>query len=316
MNESQRRKREFEHLLLGSFLDGSEYEFVPLPDEHGHDGWADRNGVHAMALELTAYAPDARSDSHAAKANRGSPRRASVVAWRKHVWPTLDLRRRAYQDLCNVVVSITFKEDAFPPQRVQWAEFTQQLFELVHATWRNREVFPAYPNCQVAQVRSVQLAENVMSSGRQRDRTYLSLDPRSPMAQYIESLWLMKVRRPWAEWRGPDLQPGFVDLNTDVLANVVKDKTNKAKHYDAEGLPLWLVIHCDAFEDVRTHIFPRDEHDYKCIRSGLQKLPDPVPFARVWLLSQWHRSRICLLPRSQYPEWQAFCSAGLSQQIE
>lgn len=54
------------------------------------------------------------------------------------------------------------------------------------------------------------------------------------------------------------------------LSRILNEKTQRLVNRGRTGLPVWLVILCDLFADVRTMIYPRDEVDRAAVLSMFQ----------------------------------------------
>jgi len=85
------------------------------------------------------------------------------------------------------------------------------------------------------------------------------------------------------------MRGGGVTYCTESLSRILNEKTQRLVNRGRTGLPVWLVILCDLFADVRTMIYPRDEVDRAAVLSMFQTCGydwSASPFAEIWLMSQ------------------------------
>jgi hypothetical protein len=107
---------------------------------------------------------------------------------------------------------------------------------------------------------------------------------------------------PWHVWTCPEMDAGWNAPSAGQFAERLEDKLQKAKKYDTQGQPLWLLIVAELMNDRESHVFPREEE-------GIQFLHDQVagtgfdfalsPFQQVWLYSEFSGGTVRLYPVGQ-----------------
>jgi hypothetical protein len=92
----------------------------------------------------------------------------------------------------------------------------------------------------------------------------------------------------WPPWHCPRLGAGWNSPSADEFARILEAKALKAKHYDIQGRPLWLLIVAELTNDQESHVFPRGEEYLAYLREQVSATGfdfGASPFQQVWLFS-------------------------------
>jgi len=265
---SNERKRQHEAAVLSRFLGDRGLSYVPrCNSEPDHDGLA-MDGDKAVAeLELTDYVVD-----HDRR--MGSRQRKSVGMWNqgKGIWQVVDVERRKRRVLQNVMATVDFSDD--PPRHHDIEALGRQIVGAAAIAWTERDMQSVLPMLQPEPVTSVFVEDRTgrTANFQQFGTAYLNPDADAfPLvAAHVQKIHLSEWSSDWPEWWGPDMRGGGVTYCTESLSRILNEKTQRLVNRGRTGLPVWLVILCDLFADVRTMIYPRDEVDRAAVLSMFQ----------------------------------------------
>jgi hypothetical protein len=91
-------------------------------------------------------------------------------------------------------------------------------------------------------------------------------------------------------WLGPDVEE---------FKRILEGKAKLAQGYGLTETPLWLLVVCEVFGDLESHVFPQSEADVVALAATLRETGfdfDGGPFAEVWLFSAFTDTRRRLHP--------------------
>lgn len=262
-----------EQRVLSRLFHGRGVELMPGdPQKHEPDAWVTCRGQRILGAEVTRYNPDAAA---AMKATQPQ----AIAAWRDRLWPLLDQARRRHDELERLMVSIDFRERVVP-RREQEKEFSQSLVALI---W-----------CLQSETPSEKEMFSVRFDGRRQgpfdfgNTMQYWLDDEPGISVHVEHLLVQRTSESWPEWWGPAMRGACVVPDVDVFASILVKKG--AKHYGGRSLPLWLVIWCGWWGDVRSNILACGDDrlmDYATLEAfqRASERTSPQGFDRVWLVS-------------------------------
>jgi hypothetical protein len=278
------QKRKHEAAVLSRFLENRGLAYAPRGDSDCHDGLA-MNGDKAVAeLELTDYVVD-----HDPR--MGSVQRMSVGMWDQSIWQVVDVERRNRSVLQNVMATVEFSDD--PPRNRDAKAMGFQIVGAAAKAWTERNEQKVLPMLQPEPVTSVFVEDRTgrTYNFQQFGTAYINPDADAfPLvAAHVQQIHLSECSSDWPEWWGPDMRGGCVTYCAQSLCRILNEKTQRLQNRGQTGLPVWLVILCDLFADVRTMIYPRDELHLAAALEMFQTCGydwRASPFAEIWLMSQ------------------------------
>ena len=138
------------------------------------------------------------------------------------------------------------------------------------------------------------------------DTVFLPQEDWPDLARRLESLIVSRHILEWPSWDCQNASTAWVGPDVVEFKRILEDKTNAAEGYALGGLPLWLLIVCDAVEDggeshgdLSSHIFPRNEAEEDHLDDVLRQTGfnfQDGPFTQVWLFSNFTKERRRLHP--------------------
>lgn len=103
----------------------------------------------------------------------------------------------------------------------------------------------------------------------------------------------------WPCWLCPRMAGGWNTPSSDGFARIFEAKAQKAKKYNTEGRPLWLLIVAELTNDQESHIFPRGEDYLAYLREQISATGfdfGAAAFQQVWLFSEFTEGKVRLYP--------------------
>jgi hypothetical protein len=278
------KKIKFEATILSHFLAQQHLAYAPRDssDAH-HDGWAVEGGKRIAELELTRYIVDEVSSI-------GSRQLMAAGVWNRDVWPLVDAHRRKRPELRNVMASVAFT--ITPPRKMTSRTLAEELVNVSASAWGARNAQNPLPLIQSEPVVSVFIEDRTgrTSNFQEYGTAFLNLDPRlyPLVTSHVRQIHLSVASEDWPEWWGPDMSGGNVSYCSECLRRLLNDKAVKIQGRRLGDYPVWLVILCDLFDDVRTMIYPHDVvgHQIQSMFAGCGYDFSASPFQRIWLMSQ------------------------------
>jgi hypothetical protein len=270
------------------FLNGN-FEYTRLDTGAKPDFWVRRSSGADIGLEVIEYHPPAQGV-------QGRVRRAEVESrWWKGIWPILDRERRAMPSLESVHVHLGFTDRRLPRN----SEHEALSRELVHAIEAAAsQLTQPFSNSEVVFLPQDTIPQVGNAWG---DDVLLAAEEWPLAARHMNSLRVsVWPGVPWPPWQCREVAGAWVGPEMEELCRDLEKKAAKARNYDLGGRPLWLLIVCDVFGDVQSHIFPRTDADVAELVTGLEETGfdfQGSPFSEVWLLSAFSGGRVRAYPR-------------------
>jgi hypothetical protein len=283
-------KKQKEERYVRTLLEGM-IQFTSIEAGERPDFWIRCSTEPDFAVEVTEYHPEAQGI-------QGVPRKEVESRWRDELHPVLDQERRSKPSLLDVRVHLGFSDKKLPGRRLHKG-LAQELVSLVEDV-ASRLTAPG------------QDAEVVLLSRSDLERVVKTIGPHSgdivfrakeDWPQVSEHLSFLTVTRwwgvVWPPWGYPELECAWLGPDTTEFRRILDGKARLASKYDLGGASLWLLIVCEDFGDLQSHVFPRDASDFEQLVVAFQKSGldfQASPFSQVWLLSAFSGGRLPIYP--------------------
>jgi hypothetical protein len=280
-------KKGHERRLVLVFLDGL-VAYTSLVDGEKPD-FRIRRAEGDIALEVTEYHPKAPIGS------TGKPRIAVEASWWRDLEPFIN-RERQNKALKHVQAYLDFK-DGHLPRNAQGAEVARELVDAVAAAAAYLQPPGEYstvdfvPRTQIASFGAHPDAETV----------FLPLEDWPDIASRLKSLSVCRYSLEWPAWSCLNATTAWLAPDVAEFKRILEDKAEASKDYALGGLPLWLLIICDAVDDGRESHGDLASHIFPCSEASKEQMSDVLrqtgfdlktgPFSQVWLFSCFTRNR-------------------------
>jgi hypothetical protein len=284
-------KKEHERRLARRFLEGLDH--TSLDDDEKPD-FRVRRVAGDFALEVREY------HSQTAEGDTGKSRLRAEVFWWRHVGPTVDSERQTRPDLKNVQAHFRFK-DTHLPDKSEGPAVARALVGAIAAAVAD----PRFTGSEAA-VEFVPRAQLPPFGSFEDGTVFLPEEDWPDIAERLASLEVSRYPLEWPSWDCQNATTAWVGPEVGEFKRILEEKAEAAKGYTLGGLPLWLLIVCDAVEcggdshgDLSSHIFPRNEVEADRIADVLRQTGfdfQTGPFTEVWLFSDFTRERRRLHP--------------------
>jgi hypothetical protein len=282
-------KKEEEERYARKFLDGH-IAYTSIDPGERPDFWVRRGTAPDVALEVTRYHPEAQDVS-------GVRRREIESRWHDSLEPILDQGRRSVASLQEIRVFLGFQDQRLP-RHEEHAALAQELVRLVEHV-----ATLATPHGQTISVVWLDRAELANLPGQLGE---MRLVAKEDWPETSKHLSFLKVSRwtgvGWPPWGCPAVDAAFASPTEVELRRVLDGKATKARDYELNGAPLWLLVVCESHGDLQSHIFPRNDEDLAQFAATLDEAGFDFqggPFDEVWLLSAFTGARLRLYPSRQ-----------------
>jgi hypothetical protein len=279
-------KKQAEERYVKMLLDGvTEYTSIEAGEKP--DFRVRRPGALEIAIEVTEYHP-------AAEGLEGVRRSAVEARWWKELAPALDRERQTKPTLQDVQVLLGFSGRT-PPTRGKHKLLATELARLIEQV--AERLVPGQ------EVEVTFLPANLIATmgGPWDDADFWAAEEEWPqLSKELSSLYVSRWPGERPNWRCQDVGTAWSAAEVEEFRRILEGKTAKAQHYDLGGAPLWLLIVCEVFGDLQSHIFPRTDADVAQLHAALEQTGFDFqggPFSEVWLLSEFANCRLRLHPR-------------------
>lgn len=246
-----------------------------------------------IALEVTEY------HAQAAEGVTGKPRLEVEVRWWRYIEPTVNSERKA-RSLRHIQAHLRFA-DRHLPGKAQGPAIARELVGAIAAAAADHRFTGTEAMVEFAPRAQLE------SFGDFEDGTvFLPQEDWPEVAQRLESLIVSRHILEWPSWDCQNASAAWVGPDVAEFKRILENKTEAAGKYTLGGLPLWLLIVCDAIDDggeskgdLASHIFPRNEAEEDQLDDVLGQTGfdfQAGPFAQVWLFSNFTKERRRLYP--------------------
>jgi hypothetical protein len=227
-----------------------------------------------IGLEVVEYHADSQDVP-------GQKRVAVEARWWNQLWPALDKERRSMDSLRGVGVHLGFNKARMPQKRDHEALVREllQIAEIAAPVDANIAV-----EVEFRPLTTIEQAIRFMP-----DCHFLAAEG-FPLAS--ESLSHLSVTSwpidGWPPWVCSNAASAWLGADESEFARILESKAKKSQNYDLVGAELWLLVVCETFGDLESHIFPKSEEDVAALEETIRETGFDFatsPFAQVWLLS-------------------------------
>ena len=280
--DKERRHAEgFFRGLLGGKAAGLTFDSpaYPAPDVWVQGAFlAEIAGAEAIGVEITEYHP-------AAWGSEPFPRREVDARWQDELQPAIDKARLANPSVRDAAVWFDFKDVRLPEKRHHRA-IAEDLVRAVAAA------LPKIPRDWPVKVSFFPREALSTLPSYTPGWFFLAAEDFLVAAKHFNVICLNQGFWSWV--RGP---AGWQAPSAAEFGRILQTKAKKAKKYDPEGKPLWLLIVAEQLHDHESHVFPRGEGDLEYLREQIVVTGFDFaagPFREVWLFSEftWASMRI------------------------
>lgn len=255
---------------------GSRGETVALVEAEPPDFWIQRTDELRLGLEVTEYHPRAEQQLSATRAEIEG-------RWRRDLAPLFRQEQEKRPVLHNIVVKLGFSDSRLPRKREQQV-LVEELIRLLEVLAIQPISSGRLQKIGFSPAVSLQIARPSCA-----EWTSFAREAWPVCAQHLK--WLSVQSLPGIGLYPiccPDLDGAWCDPDEEEVGHILNGKTSKARKYDLQGAPLWLLIVCDLPADLQSCVFPLDGRDYRewlnvIAQTGFDLANSP--FAEVWLLS-------------------------------
>lgn len=244
-------------------------------------------GIERVAVEHTEYHPAAWGCE--------PYRRTEVdLRWENELLPAIEAARQAKPAIKTVAARFGFKDLRLPKKRnhrVIAEDFVRAVETALPQIPSDRWVFLCFINRD-----KLSRIPNQVNNGV----ALLPLEDFPLAAEHFEYIRLASYpeeeRPPWFD---PRMLGGWVAPSADEFAQILETKVRKARNYDTQGRPVWLLIVAELWNDRESHIFPREEYDLLSLREQIVATGFDFaagPLQQVWLFSEFTEGAMRLYP--------------------
>lgn len=304
---TRKSKKEHEKRFVTSFLEDFEYTSL---DEDERPDFRVRRTDGDFVLEVTEY------HSQSVEGSIGRPRVAIEAAWRRYLEPAVNAARRAKPSLRNIRVFFDFAEKRVPG-RAQAAECANEMVTAVESLvtdprFTGREATITFsPRATIASMRQslgIHDSRSVLFFGKD---AFLAHEDYSLLSDVIGWLKVSVFPLDWPPWSCLSASTAWVSPQSSEFKRILEGKAKAATEYTLNGMPLWLLILCDAVDDggeahgdLTSHIFPCDDGDEELLAAALTTSGfdfENGPFREIWLFSCFNGNRLRIHPMNERP---------------
>jgi hypothetical protein len=283
-------KKQNEERYARNLLDGM-VNYKSLDACECPDFWVRCGSLPDIALEVTEYHPQAQ----------GAPdvRRTAVESRWGKIEKILDRERRARPSLQHIHLRLNFKDKGLPRQNEHQA-FAFELIRLVEEV-AAKSVHPDH------EIKIAFLPKSSFASlgGKLGGFDFFAEEDWPQVSKQLSGLHISyNPELPWLPWCCMNVAGAWVGPEEVEFLRIFNTKAAKAPSYNLQGSPLWLLVVCNLFHDLQSHIFPQDDDDLATLLAQLGELGfdfENGPFNQVWLLSAAGKNRLRLHPRAEVP---------------
>lgn len=283
-------QKETEKRYAEGFLDGFiEYASIDNSGERP-DLWIRRAPPPDVGLEVTEYHPDPEGKGRCSRV-------ALESRWWKGLESLIERERRARPSLEGVKVRLSFKDPRLPRDK-EHSALVHELIGVIEAAASHLKSSSHDVSVDFASRDTI-----ARLGARVDDDLFLPAEDWPLAVKHLA--WLTVSRWPSIEWPSmtcQDVAAAWVGPQVEKLCRILKGKADLARTYDLAGAPLWLLIVCETFGDLQSHIFPGDASEIAALAVGVEEAGfdfHSAPFNEVWLYSTFVGARCRLHPLEQ-----------------
>lgn len=187
------------------------------------------------------------------------------------------------------------------PGRTQAATVANELIGAVQAVIAD----PRFPSAE-AMVEFAPRAQIQSFKYLSDDTVLLPQEDWPDISSRLESLIVSRHVLECPAWDCQNATTAWLGPDAAEFNRIFNNKAEAAKKYDLAGLPLWLLIICDAVDDggeshgdLASHVFPRNKDEKEQLADVLRQTGFDFhagPFSEVWLFSSFTGERFRLHP--------------------
>lgn len=245
------------------------------------------NSLPILNLEVTEYHVDREQV-------------ATNSRWRERLWPKVDVLRRKDCSLRDILGFVVFSDSTLPALNKR--EDEQLADELVRIAKHVGSMLGDSEELKISfSLRTVVASYPVISPGW----IFFPSDEWPLCSQHIAAVTFSRIACGWHRWTCPQVDAGWTQITTEKFRSIFDEKEAKVRKacHDVSrfplGVPTWLVIVCDLFNDLTTHLYPGSEADREELFQAIQQCNYDFaqsPFAEVWLYAEFAHSKLRIFP--------------------